>query len=111
MVQPVICSILLLAAACVTEHGPRLVGADPTQAQRGAMVTLSGSGLCDGACETAGGEVLVGLGSTQVRAPIVSYTDTVAVIEIPSLAPVGATDLVVSVRDQSSNALGFEVLP
>jgi hypothetical protein len=75
------------------------------------MVTLTGSDLCDGACETAAGEVLVGLGSTQLRAGVTSYDDASAVIVIPSLAPVGATQLVVSVRSTSSNALPFEVLP
>ncbi len=110
MVQPVACSILLLAG-CVTEHGPRLVSADPAQAQHDAMVTLSGTDLCDGDCATAAGEVLIGLGSTQIRAPIISYDDALAVISIPDLAPIGDTQLVVSVRDESSNALAFEVLP
>jgi hypothetical protein len=110
MVQPVTCSILLLAG-CVTEHGPRLLAADPPQAQHQAMVSLTGTDLCDGDCATAAGEVLIGLGSTQIRAAIVSYDDALAVIAIPDLAPVGATRLVVSVRDASSNALAFSVLP
>lgn len=112
MVQLVTRSILLLwLGACVTEHGPRLVAADPAQAARGTTVTLTGRALCDGACETAAGEVLLGLGAPQIRAGIVSYDDAVAVIAIPDVAPSGRTQIVVSVRDTSSNALAFEVLP
>lgn len=110
MVQPVICWILLLAG-CAIEHGPTLVAADPAQAQRGALVSLTGMDLCDGDCTTAAGEVLVGLGETQIRAGIASYDDAMAVIAIPDVAPIGATQLVVSVRSTSSNALAFEVLP
>ena len=110
MVQPVACSILLLAG-CVAEHGPQLGSAAPPAAGRGAIVTLVGSDLCAGDCSTAAGEVLLGLGAQQLRAPIVSYADAVAVIAIPQLAPVGATEIVLSVGAASSNALAFEVLP
>ena len=110
MVQPVTCSILLLAG-CLGEHGPRLTSATPAQGSPGAMITLTGTDLCAGDCATAAGEVLLGLGSPQLRAPIASYADTTAVIAVPSLAPVGATEIGVTVGSASSNALAFEVLP
>ena len=110
MAQPVACSILLLAS-CAAEPGPRLVAAAPAAASRGAMVAIEGEDLCGGDCATAAGEVLLGLGSTQLRVPVISYADTAATIAIPQLAPLGATQLVVSVGSASSNALAFEVLP
>lgn len=110
MVQPVTCVILLLAG-CLGERGPRLTAATPAQARPGALVMLAGTDLCAGDCAAAAGEVLVGLGARQLRAPIASYADTLAVIAVPSLAPAGATELVVTVGSASSNALAFEVLP
>ena len=46
-----------------------------------------------------------------LRVPVISYADTAATVAIPQLAPLGATQLVVSVGSASSNALAFEVLP
>lgn len=77
------------------------------------MVTLTGRRLCgaSGDCGRAGGAVDIGLDPPMVRAIVVSYADTRAQIVIPPAAPVGATVLVVTVGERSSNALDFEVLP
>ncbi|HEY0191583.1 MAG TPA: hypothetical protein VGC42_10720, partial [Kofleriaceae bacterium] len=74
--------------------------------------TITGRRLCgaSGDCARAGGEVVVGL-AQPVRAVVASYSDTAAQIVIPPSAPAGMTDLVVTVNDQASNALPFEVLP
>ena len=110
MVQPVTCAILLLAG-CLGEHGPRLTSSAPAQGSPGAMIALTGTDLCAGDCATAAGEVLLGLGAHPLRAPITSYDDSSAVIVVPALAPIGVTQLVVSVGSASSNALAFEVVP
>jgi hypothetical protein len=99
--------------ACATSAEPRLLAAMPASAPRGAEVTVSGERMCGPAhdCGRAGGQILLGVDPPQVAATIVSYTDTSAVIGIPQVAPVGGTSIVLTVDDQASNALAFEVLP
>ena len=99
-----------MLAGCA-DSGPRLDRVEPTAASRGAMVELAGRGLCDGDCARAGGDVQLGLSSEVVLATIVEYSDTRAVIAVPQIAPVGRTQIVLTVNEQSSNALPFEVLP
>lgn len=112
-------AIALLALAgcalvgCSDDDGPRLDSASPAAASRNGVVALAGHRLCgpQGDCARAGGEVQVGIDLPVVRANIVSYSDTGAQIMIPSVAPIGATVLIVTVNERSSNALDFEVLP
>jgi hypothetical protein len=100
-------------AACADDGGPRLAGVMPAAARRDAMVTVTGSRLCGprADCAGAGGELALGRDPPMVRALVVGYSDTVAQIVIPAAAPVGATALIVTVNERSSNALDFEVLP
>jgi len=97
--------------ACAGDHGPRLDAAMPAAAPRNAMVTLTGERLCGGDCTTAAGEVQIGIEPPMVRAVVVSYADTTAEVVIPSVTPIGKTQLIVTVDERSSNALDFEVLP
>lgn len=103
----------LACAGCGDDGGPRLDGVSPAAAPRGAMVEITGRRLCGahGDCAAAGGEVQLGLDPPTVRAIVVSYSDTLAQISIPPVAPVGRTVVVAIVDERSSNALGFEVLP
>jgi hypothetical protein len=100
-------------AGCVDDGGPRLDTVLPAAAGHGAMMTLTGRRLCGetGNCETAGGEVTLGLALPTVKANVVEYSDTRAVVVVPDLAPVGPTQLVITVNERASNALDFEVLP
>jgi hypothetical protein len=102
-----------LIAGCADGRGPRLASVTPSAAQRDAMVELVGERLCgeDGNCETAGGQVEVGLDLPAVRANTVEIADTRIVIVIPQTAEIGPTELVLVVNERSSNALDFEVLP
>lgn len=115
-VPGVILGILLVPGAlvaCADDGGPRLSGVTPPAASRDARVTVTGSRLCGARadCATAGGEVALGLDPPMVRAVVVGYSDTAAQIVIPAAAPIGATALIVTVNERSSNALDFEVLP
>jgi hypothetical protein len=85
----------------------------PAAAPREATIVITGRRLCGpGAdCAHAAGEVQLGLEPPMVRVRVISYFDTVAEVAIPSIAPVGPTQLIVTVGERSSNALGFEVLP
>jgi hypothetical protein len=105
-------ALALALAGCADDGGPRLDAVTPTMAARGAMVTLTGRRLCGASadCATAAGEVEIGLALPGVRALVVSYTDTSAQITIPAVTPVGATQLVVTVDERSSNDLDFVVL-
>ena len=105
--------LALASPGCSDDAGPRLESATPAAAERNAIVALAGERLCGahGDCSTAGGEIQLGLDPPTVRANIVSYSDTSAQIVIPPVAPVGATVLIVTVNERSSNALDFEVLP
>jgi hypothetical protein len=104
---------LAAAAGCVDDGGPRLDAAEPAAAARRATVHLIGRRLCgDGArCEAAGGAVRLGADPPIVQATVLAYADTEAQIQIPDVAPLGPTALIVTVNERASNALAFEVLP
>jgi hypothetical protein len=100
-------------AGCSDDSGPRLDTVTPTAARRETMVTITGRRLCGttGDCATAAGEVDLGLDPPMVRVVVVSYSDSSAQLVIPAVAPIGASALIATVNERSSNALGFEVLP
>ncbi|MCX5742666.1 MAG: hypothetical protein NT062_09240 [Proteobacteria bacterium] len=104
-------SVFALVGGCLDDGGPRLDSVTPATAKRGAMVTIEGARFCSGGCATTTGEVLLGLALPQIRANVLAYADTMATIAIPSIAPLGATELVLVVDGTSSNALAFEVTP
>jgi hypothetical protein len=105
------CWVALLVVAC--DGGPHLDSATPASAHANDIVALTGRHLCgsNADCATAGGSVAIGLSPPTVQAIIVSYMDTTAQIQVPAVAPIGKTDLVLTVNGQSSNALAFDVLP
>ena len=105
--------VLLAAASCADDGGPRLDSVTPSAAARNAMVTVSGQHLCGATadCTHAAGEIVLGLSPPQVHTNVVTYDDDGAVLVIPAIAAVGATHLIATVDDRSSNALAFEVLP
>lgn len=102
---------VLAGPACADDGGPRLESATPAAARANDSVRLTGRRLCGGDCATAAGEVVVGLTLPAVRAVVTAYADDAATIVIPPAAVVGASELVVTVGERSSNALAFEVLP
>ena len=106
-------ALAIVLVGCVDDGGPRLQAVMPASASHDAVVMLVGTRFCGphADCASAGGEVALGLDPPSVQAPIVSFEDTQAQIRIPALAPVGPTQVVMTVNDRSSNALGFEVLP
>ena len=103
--------VAVFLVGCVDGTGPQLDRVEPEAARRGEIVELAGRGLCEGDCETAAGEVQLGLSSQVVIAGVVEYADTRALIQVPQLAEVGRTQIVVTVNEHASNALDFEVLP
>lgn len=106
--------LLALVAGCSSQGtGPQLTSASPSSAAHGATVTIRGEHMCDGDCATAAGEFTVdgGEDSLTVQLPIVMFGDTSAQVTIPDTAPVGTTDIVLTVDDSASNALAFGVLP
>lgn len=105
--------LALVATGCAEDVGPRLERVTPAAAARGAVVTITGERLCGepADCESAGGAIRIGLDPPTVQATILAYSDTSAEIMIPSIAPLGPTELVVTVNERGSNALAFEVLP
>ena len=105
--------VAVLLIGCADDVGPRLDAVTPAAAETGAMVTLTGTKLCGATanCATAAGKIELGLSLPIAEAQIVSYADTSAVIVVPQLVPVGETMIVVTVNDQASNGLAFDVLP
>jgi hypothetical protein len=103
--------MMMMMTSCTDDGGPRLDRAEPRAARAGETVTLYGHRLCGGDCATAAGKVQLGLSLPTILAPVVSYEDEVAQISVPVSAPIGATEIVVTVNERSSNALDFEVLP
>jgi hypothetical protein len=106
-------STLAVAQGCAADDGPEIDAVTPAQATRGSTVMLKGARLCGSQnnCVDAAGEVDIGLEPPMVRASIVSYSNTAAAVQIPSVTPVGATALIVTVDEHSSNAIAFTVLP
>ncbi|HET9626116.1 MAG TPA: IPT/TIG domain-containing protein [Kofleriaceae bacterium] len=106
--------LAVLAAAALAgcyDTGPHLDSATPNPAFHNDVVTISGSNLCgdSGACAGAAGTVDLGINPPFVRMPVTSYGDGTITIVIPPVAPVGPTQLTVTVNDTSSNAIAFEV--
>ena len=103
----------VVAGACTVEAGPRLHEATPARAAVGARVQVHGDGFCGAAgdCSAVAYRVSLGLELPSVQAIVHGYSDTTADIQIPSIAPVGSTSIVLTVDGRSSNALDFEVLP
>lgn len=110
---PAMAVALATLSACADDGGPRLEAASPAAAPRNAMITITGRRLCgsSGDCATAAGEIQLGLEPPMVRAIVVSYSDSASQILVPAAAPIGATSLIVTVDERTSNALAFEVLP
>lgn len=106
-------ALIVSSVACSDDGGPRLAAVTPASGRRGAEVAISGSRLCGSPadCTTAAGEVSLGENPPMVRAVVVEYSDTEAVIAVPAAAPSGRTVLIATVNERSSNALDFEVLP
>ncbi len=104
------CIVLVLLVGCTDDRGPRLTSVTPDAAPRGARVTLTGERLCAGNCDTAGGEIQIGLDLPAALAMLIEYDDDSAVIELPSQAEIGSSEIIVTVNEQASNAIAFEVL-
>lgn len=106
-------ALALVLAACTTEPGPQLDAVVPASAAHDATVTLSGERLCGTSndCMAVTSTLQVGLDLPVIDAVITNFTTTSATIVIPALAPVGKTELVITINNRSSNALAFEVLP
>jgi len=104
---------LVISAGCIDDGGPRLDAVLPVAAPRNAMVTLTGQRLCGPSadCARATGEIVLGLSPPQVHADVVTTAADRIEVVIPAIAELGATHLIATVDDRSSNALPFEVLP
>jgi hypothetical protein len=107
---------LLALAACTANDdvpAPAISAVTPDHAQPGTFATVTGSSLCQqprgsGDDDPLGcahvGTVLFGA----TPGTVTSYTDTMVMAEVPSLAP-GSSDVFVTVAGRSSNSLGFVV--
>lgn len=101
----------VLAACSTDDGGPRLAAVVPTSVAPGGMAVLTGSRLCGGGdCSNVAATIALGAEPPMVDATVVSYADTTATFVVPKIVPIGQTQIVVTVGDQSSNALPFVVL-
>jgi hypothetical protein len=105
-------SALALVAGCAAADAPHLDSAVPASSRRGDPVVLNGTGFCVPDCdESPAGTVDFGVELPQIRALVVEWNATAIRVIVPQAVDVGATELLVTVNDRSSNALDFEVLP
>jgi hypothetical protein len=106
-------AVAALLASCAGVDGPELLSASPASAAAGDTVTLHGTGFCphasEGECGVASGDVVFGL-ETPIGAAITRWTATEIDVVVPTLAPVGATEIILTTDGRSSGALAFEVL-
>jgi hypothetical protein len=111
-----VAAVVAALAACHTDDGgPRLDSIAPASAAANEIVALTGTRLCtgdgsSGDCSNTPATIALGISPPMVDVDVVSYTDTSATFVVPAVAPIGATTVVVTVGDQSSNMLAFEVL-
>ncbi len=105
--------VLVASAGCTDDGGPRLDAVTPPASARNTMVTVMGQRLCGAAddCAHVTGSIVLGLSPPQVQANVVTLDSTSMRVIIPALAEIGASHLIATVDDRSSNALAFEVLP
>jgi hypothetical protein len=84
----------------------------PSSSPAGGLVTIAGERLCgdSGDCDKAAGAIRIGL-DHPVQAMVIDLSTTAAMVRIPTITPVGKTELVATVNEHASNALDFEVLP
>jgi hypothetical protein len=104
--------VLALAGGCANDGGPHLVAVSPATAAPGDIVEITGTGFCGAVadCAHVAASVILGTSSPYVDAVPVSWTATIADVQIPTAAPVGKSELVMTVDDQSSNALTIELV-
>ena len=111
-----VAAALVLVAACHTDDGgPRLDSIAPPSAVANQIVALTGTRLCtgdgsSGDCANTPATIALGSEPPMIEVEVATYTDTSATFVVPEVAPIGATTVVVTVGDQSSNMLAFEVL-
>jgi uncharacterized protein (TIGR03437 family) len=101
-------SVLVLCLACGTS-GPHIDEVSPPTAARGAAVRIDGDGFCSGACDGTAGYVDFGLDPPMVRARVTAWSATRIDVVVPESVATGATDVIVTVDGESSNAVAFEV--
>lgn len=108
-------AVVSILGACAAEDGPRLDAIAPVGGARGAMVTLTGAGLCGpdnpGCARLPSGAVDFGLTPPIARAAIVTWADDAIAVRVPAAVDNGATTVYVTVDGRSSNGIAFEVLP
>jgi hypothetical protein len=110
---PLLAALVTVTACTRDDGGPRLDAVAPASAPHDAMAVISGTRLCGpiGECTNISAAVQLGLEPPMIDAPIVAYTPTSATFVVPAAAPIGATSLLVTVGNETSNALAFEVTP
>ena len=111
MVQAKLVLVFVLVGCSAGAAPPHLDAVSPPAIAPGGLVMVTGEHLCGDPpdCETAGGEFELD-SSTPVRLQTTTYTDTEAQLQIPSIAPLGMSTLVLTVNDTSSNGLPVEVV-
>jgi hypothetical protein len=109
-------ALVAVLAGCHTDDGgPRLDTIAPPSAAANQVVALTGTRLCtgdgsSGDCANTPATIALGIDPPMIQVGVVTYTDTSATFVVPAVAPIGSTAVVVTVGDQSSNMLAFEVL-
>jgi hypothetical protein len=108
-------AVAALAACHTDDGGPRLDSIAPASAAAGQIVALTGTRLCtgdgsSGDCANTPATIALGSSPPMIQVEVATYADTSATFVVPDVAPIGATSVVVTVGDQSSNMLAFEVL-
>jgi hypothetical protein len=103
--------LVFVFAGCSGATPPHLDAVSPSAIAPGGLVMVTGEHLCGDPpdCQNAGGEFELD-SSTPVRLQTTTYTDTQAQLQIPSIAPVGMSTLVLTVNDTSSNGLPVTVI-
>ena len=103
--------VAMLFAGCAASTPAHLDDVTPAAVAPGGLVTVTGERMCGvpADCAHAAGEFEID-SDPAVRAQVMTYSDTEAQLQIPSVTPVGMVTLVLVVNDTASNGLALEIV-
>jgi len=105
-----VASFYTTGACGASENGPHLSEVIPSISAPGSTIEIRGDHFCGARADCVNVPAKIELGiDSPIEARVIAYADTSAMVEVPTTAPTGTTEIVLTVDGRSSNALAFTV--
>lgn len=99
-----------MLAACSSDRArPEILSADPATGSADDQIVLYGNGFCLSTCADEAITLTFGTDIPAIGASLLAVTAQSIQFVIPDDAPVGATELIVTVGDEASDGFAFTV--